>query len=304
MRRAAQRYPGEPRSEAVTIARILEWADWHLWRTGEWPTVKSGRVHGAPGRTWRGIDKALRRMHAEGGGESTLVQLLARRRDKRNPKDLAPLTYKQILEWADRHRRRSGSWPVQLSGPVTAAPDERWVNIDAALRVGSRGLPGGSSLATLLARYRRVPNRLARKPRLSYKKILLWADRHQRRTGSWPEKLSGTIPRSGGESWLGIDEALLRGRRGLPGGETLVQLLARGRGRPYRRKGQDLSIRDILRWADAHHLRTGRWPSQGSGPVRGARGERWGNIQSSLYKGARGLPGGSSLAKLLDKHFG
>jgi hypothetical protein len=38
--------------------------------------------------------------------------------------------------------------------------------------------------------------------------------------------------------------------------------------------------------------------------VRGVRGERWGNIQSSLYKGSRGLPPGSSLAKLFAKHFG
>jgi hypothetical protein len=30
-------------------------------------------------------------------------------------------------------------------------PDEKWRNIDNALRYGLRGLPGGSSLAKLLA---------------------------------------------------------------------------------------------------------------------------------------------------------
>ena len=65
-----------------------------------------------------------------------------------------------------------------------------------------------------------------------------------------------------------------------------------------------ITIEQILDWAEAHYRRTGRWPTQGSGPVRGVAGERWGNIQSSLYKGSRALPGGSSLARLLDKHFG
>lgn len=69
-------------------------------------------------------------------------------------------------------------------------------------------------------------------------------------------------------------------------------------------QGPDLTIRQILQWAEAHHRRAGRWPSQMSGPVRGVAGERWGNIQSALYKGSRGLPGGSSLAKLLDQRFG
>ena len=266
--------------------------------------MKSGRVLGAPGHTWRAIDKALKRSHVQGRGCSSLAQLLAKRRGKRNPKDLPRLTIKQILEWADRHRWRTGKWPVRDSGPVPAAPGETWANIDAALRVGNRRLRGGLSLATLLARYRRVPHRLEKRPRLTIKQILEWADRHRRRTGSWPTKDAGPIPRSGGDTWIRIDEALLRGRRGRPGGTTLVQLLARHRGRPYRRKGPDLTIEQILEWAEAHSQRTDKWPTQGSGPVRGVAGERWGNIQSALYKGSRGLPGGSSLARLLDKHFG
>ncbi len=266
--------------------------------------MTSGRVIGSPGRTWRAISKALRRSHLKGGAYATLAQLLARRRGKRNPKGLPRLRIRRILEWADRHRRRTGRWPVKTSGPVPSAPGNSWDNIDAALRVGNRGLPEGSSLARLLARYRRVPNRLERRPRLTRSQILEWADRHRRRTGSWPTKASGPIPRSGGETWIRIDEALLRGRRGLPGGTTLIKLLAQQRGRPYRRKRPDLAISQILVWVKAHYKRTGKWPSQQSGPVRGVRGERWGNIQSALYKGCRGLPAGSSLARLLDERFG
>ena len=283
---------------------ILALADEHFRRTGRWPTRMSGRVVGAPGETWLAIDKAMKRSGAEVRGFSSLAHLLTECRGTRSARYLPRLTIKQILEWADRHHRRTGRWPVHKSGPVPATAGETWANIDAALRVGNRGLRGDSSLATLLSRYRRVHHHLQKRPRLTIKQILEWADRHHRRRGSWPAKDSGAIYGSDGETWIRIEGALLCGRRGLPGGTTLVYLLAKHRGRPYRRKATDLTIKQILQWAEAHHRRTGNWPTQSSGPVRGVAGERWGNIQSALYKGSRALPGDSSLARLLDKHFG
>jgi hypothetical protein len=64
----------------------------------------------------------------------------------------------------------------------------------------------------------------------------------------------------------------------------------------------ELTIAKVLRWADAHHRRTGRWPSAISGPVRGVRGETWQAINLALYNGHRGLPGDDSLARLLVRH--
>jgi hypothetical protein len=137
---------GRPQAHAAT--RV-----WAILLAG----AASGRVAGAPGATWRAIDKALRRGHVAGvGGASTLAQRLARRRGRRNPGDVPRLALKQILEWADRNRRRTGRWPVHASGAVTGAPGETWANVDEALRVGRRGLSGGSSLVRLLAAYRRV----------------------------------------------------------------------------------------------------------------------------------------------------
>jgi hypothetical protein len=60
----------------------------------------------------------------------------------------------------------------------------------------------------------------------------------------------------------------------------------------------------VLAWADAHHRRTGHWPSVNSGQVRDAPGEKWANLNAVLYTGGRGLPGGTSLARLLGKHRG
>jgi hypothetical protein len=61
-----------------------------------------------------------------------------------------PLTVGQILAWADAHKARTGRWPAAASGPIPGAPGETWVKINAALYVGRRGLPRGSSLSRLL----------------------------------------------------------------------------------------------------------------------------------------------------------
>ena len=44
----------------------------------------------------------------------------------------------EILAWADEYRERTGKFPTADSGVVVAKPDEKWVNIDQALRVGLR----------------------------------------------------------------------------------------------------------------------------------------------------------------------
>ncbi|HEV3079306.1 MAG TPA: hypothetical protein VGY66_05980 [Gemmataceae bacterium] len=52
------------------------------------------------------------------------------------------------------HHQRTGRWPSAKSGPILEAPAENWSKVDAALRDGLRGLPGGSTLAQLLTRER------------------------------------------------------------------------------------------------------------------------------------------------------
>jgi hypothetical protein len=62
-----------------------------------------------------------------------------------------------------------------------------------------------------------------------------------------------------------------------------------------------LTLKQSVAWAQAHQQRTGRRPHAGTGPIPGAQ-ETWQGVNSALRKGHRGLPGGSSLSKLLDKH--
>ncbi len=103
----------------------------------------------------------------------------------------------EILDWADECRERKGRFPTAGSGVVTANPDEKWANIDQALRVGLRGFPGRWSLAQLLAERRGHRNR-KRLPKYNLAKILGWADAHQRRTGHWPTSKVWADQRSSG----------------------------------------------------------------------------------------------------------
>src|SRR5262249_6167740 len=115
---------------------------------------------------------------------------------------------------------------------------------------------------------------------------------------------SGPIDEAPADTWGRLDRALQTGSRRLPGGSTLARLLAERRGVRSRRHTPPLTVKQILRWADAHHKRTGRWPNIMSGPVVGVAGERWGAVNNALYYGCRGLPGQDSLALLLARERG
>src|SRR5262249_11213600 len=126
---------------------------------------------------------------------------------------------------------RTGSWPKVKSGPVNGVPGETWAGIDQALRTGNRGLPGRSSLAKLLAAHRAVRNPRDL-PRLTTEQILAWADIHRQRTGERPSQYSGPLHGVPGETWSGVNAALVRGSRGLQGDSSLDRLLQSHRRAP------------------------------------------------------------------------
>src|SRR5262249_23998861 len=107
-----------------------------------------------------------------------------------------------------------------------------------------------------------------------------------------------------GETWKAIDRALQQGVRGFPGGSSLAKLLVARRGKRNHTNLPPLTVGQILAWADGHQQRTGACPKTMPGPVHGVPGETWSGINASLQQGKRGLPDGSSLAKLLAQHRG
>jgi hypothetical protein len=208
----------------LTVRQILHWADTHHWQTGNWPTGDSGAIQSSPGETWAAIDSALRR-GKRGLRRSSLAQLLARHRMVRRHPRWPPLTVELVLRWADEHRTRTGEWPTSNSGKVPAAPGENWQRIDAALRLGRRGLPGGTTLAQLLAEHRgRWSNKC--RPALTEAQILRWAREYKRLTGHWPNRDSGPIAGTDGETWGAVRSALRIGGRGLKRRTTMAKLLA------------------------------------------------------------------------------
>jgi hypothetical protein len=225
------------RRPPLYIGQILKWADAHRRQTGDWPRRDSGRVAEAPDETWINIDQAFRKGLRGLREGSSLARLLNDHRGRRNRKRLPQFTVGQILAWADAHYRRAKKWPISSSGRIRDAPGETWWAVDMALRKGLRKMPGGSSLAQMLACRRGVRNRMD-VPRLSVTGILRWADAHRRRTGDWPTAESGPIYGANGETWTAIDIALKNGARGLRGHSSLFKLLAaKRRMRRHVRKG-------------------------------------------------------------------
>ncbi|WP_171469456.1 hypothetical protein [Frigoriglobus tundricola] len=287
----------------LAVGQILGWGDGHRARTGKWPRRDSGPIPEAPSETWKAVDKALIDGHRGLPGGSSLARLLQAERGVRNPAAVPRLQCWEILFWADFHHDRTGHWPTANSGAIPEAPGETWARVDDALRAGIRGLPGGGSLARLLHRRCEKPNHAALSP-LTTERVLAWADAHRSRSGNWPMCGSGTITDAPGETWGAVDEALRFGRRGLSGGSSLPQLLATERGVRNSAAVPPLTREQILTWADAHHARTGHWPTTSSGPVDGVPGETWSAVSAALNTGSRGLPGGGSLARLLTQDRG
>jgi hypothetical protein len=289
---------GRPKPPVSTIEQILAWADSHYTRTGAWPTQKSGRVYEERSLSWCAINARLTHGHGPLPGRSSLAQLLADERGRRHHLMATKLTIEQIAQWADAHRKLTGAWPRHDSGPVHAAPDENWSAIDQALRNGIRGLPGKSSLAQLLAAERGVRN-TKRLPDFTIDQILEWAVSYYDRHECYPRRSSGAIPESPGDTWMTVGSALEAGHRGLPGGSSLEILLASEFDARRHRHPPNLTLTSILAWADAHQVITGKLPRTTSGAILPAPGETWAAIDLALRRGTRGLPGGSSLARLL-----
>ena len=119
-----------------------------------------------------------------------------------------------------------------------------WRTPDAATRLARQPL-GGSRFAAevalflpaintrLLAQRRDARNKAAL-PRVTEAEILAWADAYRARSGRWPSHDSGPIPEAPGETWKAVALALVQGLRGLPGADSLDQLLRRKRGKPER----------------------------------------------------------------------
>jgi hypothetical protein len=290
-------------TEALTVERILGWADECHQLSGRWPRVDGPPTGLPPGETWAAIGSALNGGYRGLPGGGSLPRLLQEHRGVPNKQNLPVLTVAGILAWADEYHRLTGDWPRVQDPPTGLPAGESWPAINASLGKGFRGLPGGSSLPQLLEEHRGVRNKL-KPPPLTVEQVLAWADAYHKLTGRWPRADHPPTGLPAGETWGTVNDALSRGLRGLSGGTSLATLLQERRGVRNKQGLPPMTVKGILAWADAHHRLTGRWPRTDSPPEGLPAGETWCAVQSALNSGIRGLPGGSSLATLLQKHRG
>jgi hypothetical protein len=287
-----------------TVTQILRWCDEFHKAHGRWPTSDDGTVAGTPEESWQAIDAALARGNRGLPGGTTLAKLLLERRDRPHWHLPPDLTITQVLRLADAHFRRTAAWPTSHdTAPIPKAPSGlTWAAVETALNRGTRGLPGGTSLANFLEKHGRSRNRIG-VPHFTEEDILKWADEHHKRTGAWPKTDDGLIWGTK-ETWSAVETALFKGQRGWPGGDTLAKLLARRRGVRNRGDLPRLTVRQVKAWALAHKARTGNWPQGHDGAIPEAPGETWMSVQRALQSGGRGFPGGDSLARLLARECG
>jgi hypothetical protein len=314
-RRAIAKKPKRPERADITEGMILDWADLYHKSTGEWPTRDSGPIEDCAPETWRIVEEALSRGKRGLPHGGSLYKLFRAHRGippvNRSPPPRPPLTEQVILTWADQFHAAMGMWPKKYSGAISGTAKESWAGVNKALSKGLRGLAGGTTLCGLLARERGTFSNKARSV-LSVRQILEWADLFHESTGTWPTQLSGRVATNSQppESWRAIHQALTDGLRGLPGNGSLARLICEHRGFAGTRAivrptlPPQLTVERILEYADQFHASTGSWPGRQSGTIvkEGRPVERWSALDKALLNGSRGLPGGSSLTKILYEH--
>ena len=231
---------------------ILSWADEHLQRTGAWPVVVSGQVEGLEGEYWHNIDMALRKGFRGLLLGSSLATLLQERRGAVYKNNKPEFTVEQVLAWVDLHYERHGRYPYDTDGPIEGAEGETWGAVENALRQGLRGLPGKSSLYKLLNESRGMGRKGRTNPPLTADLVLSWADTHLAIHGSWPNGDSGPVDGQPGESWNNIQAALVTGQRRFLPGSSVLKVLVRHSRVPPKADLPDLTVEEILQWADRY----------------------------------------------------
>jgi len=251
--------------------------------------------------TWSCISQCLSGGHRGLPGGSSLRRFLIEHGFAEPRPDF---TIETIREAVVKFRTANdGKNPTQIGDatPYFGYP-ETWRNVDGCLREGLRGLPGGSSLMGFLVEH----GFSVRKPNLTVEMVKEAVVKfREANDGKNPTPQSGdAMPYFGfPEAWGNVDEYLRGdGKRGLPGGSSLRRfLIEHGFAEPK----PDFTIETIreavVKFREAN---SGGNPMGSSGDATPYFGfpTTWKVVDSCLYKGMRGLPGGSSILRFLVEH--
>lgn len=297
---------GQSSEFLLTNEFIIERAKEFFESNGRPPKVRSGPViNGHEGDTWAGYDICLRDGLRGLPGGTSLAKLLTQQCGFVYRLNRPILTEDYILEMAELHKSRTGKWPTQRSGSVFGGHSgDNWALYETLLRKGGRGLPGGNSLARLISSKHPHVHSKNKRP-LTESFIVERAIEFKEMNGSYPIVKSGPVHGWNlGDTWDGYDKSLSQGTRGLPGGSSLKKLLSRELGAINHMDRPLLTVEFILSRAKEFISSSGGLPRYVSGEVAGGHpGDTWKAYDEALKHGCRGLPGGSTLSKLLKAHL-
>jgi len=246
--------------------------------------------------TWGAINSALY-IGRRGlpGGSSLIREARKLGLSEMKPDFTLPMVRKAIRAFYKEHGR-----PPFLHEEATKyiGFSENWKNVNWALVRGSRGLPGGSSLTDVSVQMG-LKDPSIKKPDLTLPMIHEAMRKFDKTHGHRPRPQDGDASIHFGypETWSAVDTALLKGSRGLVGGSSLTkEALQLG----LRNRKPTLTLAQVKKAIREYHKKHGHPPTTYSGDASAhfESSETWMAINAALRAGVRGLPGGSSLAKL------
>jgi len=263
---------------------------------GTHPNEKSGDAtayFGYP-ETWSAVQAAA--YHGVRGlpGGSTLITI-AREMGlvKGKPPLNMPLVKKAISSFYKEH----GIHPNGASGDATAyfGYSETWGAVQSALKKGYRGLPGGKTLVEVAIQMGLHQKREPLTKAILRRAIHKFYDEH----GFPPTAESGDATAYFGYQvmWRTIDSCIRYGNRGLSKGGSLAQVV---RDMKLRLVKPPLSEEIVGQAISSFRSDHGKIPHEKSGDATAYFGypETWSAVGSCCRLGLRGLPGGTTLAKM------
>jgi len=240
--------------------------------------------------TWGAVAKALR-YGSRGIRHSTTLA--------REAKDMGltkPLLTEEIVKEAIRaFYAKHVHHPNAKSGDASAyfGYPTNWMNLEADLRLGLRGLPGNTCLFALACEMGLAVD----KPDLTQEIVEDAIRSFHKEHGTRPTLNNGDATAYFGyqETWAAIETALRNGCRGLPSNKSLKRL-SQGLGLGKMNLTQEI-VEEAVR---AFHKDHGRHPRVHEGDATAYFGyqETWRSVNAALSEGLRGLQGGITLSKL------
>ncbi len=299
--------------------QVLDWIIKYKEKNDKYPTQTDGIIEFAEGEyegeTWSSVDSALRKERRGFSGGSSLATLVTEEFNIKNHMKLPNLTTTLIIEWATQYFSIHDKKPTRYSGIIEFVSKEyegiTWAIVNKALEHGVRGFPGGSSLAKLIQKKLNIKNHMDL-PKLTEEMIVKWISQYIEKHKEKPTKDRGIIEFASGTykgiTWGAVISALTKGGRGLPKGSSLATLIQGKLNIKNHMNLPKLTEEIIIEWAKLHLNKYKKKPSQNSGEIEFASEDykpiTWLAINTALDKGGRGLPGGSSLALLVEKYLG